>query len=227
MAARETRVVVSGDALPLAVFARAPRAGRAKTRLAPVLGDEGAAHLYSAFLRDTLRTCRRVTSVDLTVWAADDPDDPLLVDLIGPATPCRRQAEGDLGRRMGAALAAGIARSGACIVVGSDVPTLPASQIASAADALARADVVLGPAADGGYYLVGARAEVPRIFDGVRWSTRHTLADTRAAARREGLRVVETSPWYDVDTPRDLSLLRAHLALVPAAAPATARALGV
>jgi len=216
----------------LAVFARAPIAGAAKTRLAPALGADGAARLYAAFLADTLALAHSAQSAGLletALWlaAAADTEEPTLRDVPGvTALPLRVQPPGDLGARMAAALAAGVASHGAALVLGSDAPTLPLALLRAARAALDRADLVLAPSADGGYVVIGARVPVaPALFDGVRFSTRHALADTLAGATRAGLSVTCVAPWYDVDTPDDLRLLRTHLTLVPSAAPHTARAL--
>lgn len=211
---------------PLAIFARAPVAGRAKTRLGAMLGADGAARLYDGFLEDVIRTCRSVAAVAPALWIAGDPDDARLVELAARYDLERhRQPDGDLGVRMAAALAAGCERAGHALVIGTDSPTLPATYVRSAAYALQdeAAEVVLGPSADGGYWIVGVRSHVPaaRIFEGVQWSAPTTLAETVAGASREGARVKLLPPWYDVDTPEDLRILRAHLAVDPAAAPAT------
>lgn len=212
--------------IPLALFGRAPRPGATKTRLVPALGAQGAADLYAAFLVDSLARCYECADVvDVTLWVADEPDDPVLAALCADV-PRRSQPAGGLGARMAFALGEALDVASRAMVVGSDLPTLPAAYLRAAAVALEVADVVLGPSADGGYYLVGARGRVPRIFDGIRWSTRHTLADTLEAADRSGLAVRLLPPWYDVDEPKDLRLLRAHLAITPDAAPATAHYLG-
>jgi hypothetical protein len=186
---------------------------------------ERAAALHAAFLEDTLATCGRA-GFDVTLWSAGAPDDP---DLLAHARglPTRAQGEGDLGARMSRTLAHEIARSGAGLVVGSDAPTLPASYLELARDALRGRDAVVGPAADGGYWLVGASRRVPPIFEQIRWSTRHVLDDTRAAARAAGIDLALLPPWYDVDDAADLALLHAHLSVAPRAAPATARCLGL
>jgi rSAM/selenodomain-associated transferase 1 len=191
----------------VAVFARAP--GNGKTRLAASIGVERAAALSRAFLVDTLRTTDAITST--RVWAASDDDARVLRGLLEREVFVQRGA--DLGERMRAVMPA--------IIVGSDAPSLPARLIRSAIAALERHDFVLGPSADGGYYLFGARAAVPSL-EGVRWSTRFALEDTRAAL---GGSCALLAPWFDVDTAEDLRLLGAHLALRPRAAPETARVL--
>jgi rSAM/selenodomain-associated transferase 1 len=206
----------------LQLFARAPVAGRAKTRLSPVVGTEGAAALYAAFLRDTCATVARAGGFEASLWVAGDPDHPTLAE---HGLPRRAQRGDNLGERMHGALREGLAVADAAFVLGTDLPTLPAGHLRQAARALRGADVVLGPAADGGYYLIGVRGPAPRalsaLFSGVRWSSPHTLSDTLALSARAGLRVATVGPWYDVDRPEDLSLLRLHLRLDPTLAPAT------
>jgi rSAM/selenodomain-associated transferase 1 len=216
---------------PLAIFARAPRAGRTKTRLEPQLGAEGAARLYAAFLEDVVAGCAAVPEIEAEIWAAspEDHEDDTLRSLAAQHRLDRHvQPHADLGARMAAALDAAIAKRGRGLVLGTDAPTLPRAWLTAAARALDEADVVLGPSADGGYWTVGARAGVTpaALFAGVRWSVPTTLAETLANVARLGHRAALLSPWYDVDTPDDLRTLRAHLALDRAAAPATARALG-
>lgn len=192
----------------LAIFARAP-AERVKTRL--LLDPKRATRLYAAMLEDVVDTARRVSS-ELQVWYAD---------AIGPdfGLVTHHQRGDDLGARMQHALATLLESHESAILIGSDAPTLPERCIRAAIDALHDHSLVLGPSADGGYYLIGAR-RVPS-FESVRWSTSTTLADTCAA--NPGAHCVE--PWYDVDRPADLTLLSTHLRLDPEAAPVTARLL--
>lgn len=206
---------------PIAVFLRPPDAGVTKTRLSPALGDAGAAALYEAFVEDVLGRCASVPGLRPELWVAGDVDHAFI--RAQDSTLRRlRQPDLDLGGRMAQALGAAISQAGRGLIIGTDSPTLPAAHLAAARDLLDTADVVLGPSADGGYYLVGASRRVPDVFTGVRYSTAHCLADTLARARRCAMTVALLPPWYDVDTPQDLRLLRLHLALDPAQAPATA-----
>jgi rSAM/selenodomain-associated transferase 1 len=213
-------------AAALALFARPVVAGATKTRLAARLGADGAAALYAAFVTDTLATVRAVPELDATLWVAGDPHHP---SLVGHALLRTRQPEGDLGARMAAALRQGLTEAPRALVLGTDTPTLPADHLSRALRLLDDHDVVLGPAADGGYYLIGAQRPatglLPDLFSGVRWSSPRTLADTLDLTARTGLRVGLAPPWYDVDDAPDLALLRLHLSLDPRAAPATHQAL--
>ncbi len=210
----------------LAVLVRPPVAGVTKTRLAESLGDQGAAELYEAFVDDTLRLCERIRSVgrvDVALWCAGAPADRVASWATSMGTTVRAQPEGDLGVRLGATFEEGLARYERVLIIGSDAPTLPVGLIVEAFDALADAAIVLGPASDGGYYAIGASHRVRPSFEGVRWSTSTAFDDTKKA--NAGVQMAVTSPWYDVDEPGDLHLLRAHLSIVPSAAPATAKRL--
>jgi len=210
----------------LCIFARPVIAGRTKTRLSPALGMDGAAVLYRAFLSDTLRGLSALPQVHPTLWVAGDPDHPSLADITVPRRP---QQGSDLGARLAAAMLD--APRQAALVIGSDAPTLPPAYLAQAHAHLERgeAPLVLGPTADGGFYLIGARPDAALALRGplseVRWSSCHTLGDTLRAAAEQGLAAHLLPPWYDVDGPEDLELLRLHLALAPDAAPATRHAL--
>ncbi len=198
--------------IAVAVFAKVPVPGRVKTRLQPALGADRACALYRAMLHDTLDKLAQ-TSFAVELWVAGG---------MGPrrGLPTFAQRGSDLGERMAGAFAAMLGRADAALIVGSDVPTLPLRCLHAAAAHLRRGDAVLGPASDGGYYLIGAR-EVPS-FEAVRWSTCHALADTERT-----LRARRIEPWYDVDRPDDLRLLHAHLSLQPSDAPHTTRVLGL
>jgi rSAM/selenodomain-associated transferase 1 len=208
----------------LAVFVRPPTAGKVKTRLAGLFGDRGAAELYHAFVEDTLRLCSRVRAagrVDVTLWSAG-PEDEIVSDWARRLdVPTRLQPEGDLGVKLGAAFDEGLRRYERVVIIGSDTPTLPIGLIVAALDSLENAPIVLGPANDGGYYAIGASHSVRPSFERVRWSTPDALQDTMTANVDRNVAIL--APWYDIDEPEDLGILRAHLSVDPTAAPATAR----
>jgi glycosyltransferase A (GT-A) superfamily protein (DUF2064 family) len=155
---------------------------------------------------------------------AGDPEDATICRIAAAHGFARAaQCDGDLGARMAAALGEAQARGPACLI-GSDAPTLPRARLADALERAARHDVVLGPSTDGGYWLVGGRTPAPELFRDMPWSTPAVLPET---LRRLAGRDVALLPFhYDVDEPHDLTLLCAHLlVLPPAVAPATRRAL--
>jgi hypothetical protein len=205
---------VSTAAPVLVVMAKEPRIGSVKTRLAAELGDAAALELYRAFLLDKVDQVRAVRGARAAVAFAPPDAAGRMRDLLGPDLELVPQRGADLGERLANVtkdlLAAG---APAVILVDSDTPTLPLELLEEAARAIASSevDVVLGPASDGGYYLIGLRAARRELFEGVAWSTHRVLSQTLAAAEREGLRVHLLQSWYDVDEPADLDRLAAQL----------------
>lgn len=213
----------------IAVFLRPPVVGEVKTRLAAVIGTEAATQLYRAFLEDTLTKVGAIAqarSVRVELWVAGDPQHPSLAWIDRP-WPRYAQPASDLGTRQEVALTHCLTHSENALCLGSDLPTLPPANLERALTTLASGQPVLGPAADGGYYLLGLHADCPAgLLADVRWSHRHTLADTRRALSAHGLQALELPPHYDVDNQADLRLLATHLALDSTAAPQTQVALG-
>ncbi|HYR97147.1 MAG TPA: TIGR04282 family arsenosugar biosynthesis glycosyltransferase [Candidatus Binatus sp.] len=191
-------------------MAKYPVPGRVKTRLARVLGPERACELFRAFILDLADRLRplpyRVT------WAYSPPAAPF-PRLVGGAR-CRAQRGRDLGARMAHALAAEFAeRRQSVLVIGADTPHVPEATLAEAATMLCgRADLVLGPAADGGYYLIGLRAPAPSLFTGITWGTDGVLAATLERAGVRGLRTHLLPSSFDIDEVDDLVRLRALIA---------------
>lgn len=186
----------------IAVFAKAPVPGYAKTRLIPLLGAEGAAQLQARLIEHTLRTVAATGLGPVTLWGAPDSDDRFLK---AAALRCGAglvpQPEGDLGARM---LAAFAAAEGPLVLVGTDSPCLTPQDLRDAAAALAAgAEVVIAPAEDGGYALIAATRPWPNLFANMPWSTEQVAAQTRLRAHAAGLQLVEIRTVWDVDTPAD------------------------
>lgn len=195
----------------LGVFARHPVAGSVKTRLSPALPPALAARLYAALLADTQAAAAACADTRTWWWADDGP-------ALGDAAFAeRRQEGGTLGERLAHAMGAmhamrdGEARARA-VIVGSDCPALAPAHLRAAFAALEEADVVLGPAVDGGYWLVGARCECGALFDDVPWSTPDVLRLTRERALEHGWSVATLVTLRDLDEPADLVALVAALA---------------
>lgn len=200
----------------LIVFAREPVAGHTKTRLTPPLSASDAAALYACFVRDVLDTARRVAGISVTIAYTPVAAGRYFAG-VAPDLAARPQRGADLGERMDTALAEAFAQGAAiAVIVGSDSPNLPDDYLAQAfAELAAGAELVLGPADDGGYYLLGVRAPQPRLLRTVPLSTPTVLADTLHVARELGLRVALLPPWYDIDTVADLRRLATGLAHGP------------
>jgi uncharacterized protein len=191
----------------IAILAKAPLPGHAKTRLAPALGADGAAALQARFIERTVTTAQSAAIGPVTLWAAPDQNHPAfqtLSALFGVAL--ERQPNADLGGRMLAAVAAA---QGPVLVIGTDCPALTAEHLSNAADVLRDGcDAVVIPAEDGGYALIGMRKPQPSLFDGVPWSTATVMAETRRRLRAARLVWREPARLWDVDEPEDLARMR-------------------
>ncbi len=210
---------MAGDVL--CVLAKSPRPGEVKTRLVPAVGPDGAATLARAFLDDTMALARRFPWARVAVAIAGDPaslDLPADVE-VWP------QGEGDLGKRMERALLRALARGPRAILVGADSPGLPARLVEAARSSLAAHGAVIGPADDGGFFLIGLDRCEPGLLAGLPWSRPDTLVHAEARLRGTGRAVARTEPWFDVDEPADLARLARLVACREVEAPATARAL--
>ena len=191
------------------VFARAPEPGEAKTRLIPALGAEGAARLHRRLVEDTVRTARQARIGPVTMWCTPDPSHPDLVALAerhGAGLATQRGA--GLGERMHDALRDGLSTCRGALVVGSDCPFLTAADLADAASLLAAGrDAVIGPASDGGYYLLAVKRADEALFSAIAWGTSGVLQATRARMQRLGWHWSELATKSDIDRPEDLALL--------------------
>lgn len=191
----------------LIVFAKAPVAGFAKTRLIPALGATGAAALAARLLAHAVDAATAAALGPVEVCATPDATHPAFASLAGRVS-LSVQGEGDLGARMARAferaLGVGPAGTARCLLIGTDAPGIDAAYLRAAAAALDRGDAVFGPALDGGYTLVGLRRPAPALFTGMRWSTPQVMAETRARLGRLGLRATELAPLSDIDEPADL-----------------------
>ncbi len=217
------------------IMARSPAAGDApKTRLADAVPREAdRRRLYAAFLADTIAACRTIEGAALRIAYTPDGGRAGLPELGAGDGELLAQRGADLGARERGVFE-DLFRAGfeKVVLIGSDLPTLPPAHVRRAIERVSPGRVVLGPSADGGYYLIALAAPaagmpVPDLFSRIRWSTPAALADTRAAAGRAGVGIVLVPGWHDVDDAAGLARLRADLrqAATPARAPATARAL--
>jgi rSAM/selenodomain-associated transferase 1 len=188
----------------IAVLARAAVAGAAKTRLIPLLGAEGAAALQAALTAQALRRAH-ATGLPALLWVAGTPDDALRRQAAALQLAIRPQPSGDLGDRMLAAVSHAHAAGAACLVIGTDCPAQTPADLLQAAALLGTHDVVLQPAHDGGYVLIGMRQPVPQLFAQMPWGGDTVCAQTVSACRRLGLRVAQLRPLPDLDRPDDLA----------------------
>lgn len=204
-------------ATTLVIFARLPAAGCVKTRLAAALGDARAAALYEAFLADLADRLRGTCDRRAIAYTPDSPEArAYFQDLAADDYVLWPQPDGTLGVRLAECFDAHLRHVRRVIVIGSDAPTLPAERIQEAAAALAASDCVLGPAVDGGYYLVALRRPCFELFTEIDWDGPDVLEQTVLRVQSAGLTLDVLSPWYDVDTVGDLHALRGHLSALRA-----------
>lgn len=196
----------------VAVFARPATPGACKTRLIPALGEVGAARLAAAMLEDTLATCASLPWADPVVASTE------------PGEGVWEQGDGDLGARIERILRRAMGPDGA-IALGADSPGLPASALDMARAALREHDAVIGPATDGGFYLLGLRHCPEGLLADLPWSDPDTGSATWLRLLETGCSVAMLPEWLDVDVPDDLHALRRLLHANPAAAPHTRAAL--
>jgi uncharacterized protein len=191
----------------LIIFTRYPEPGKAKTRLIPVLGKEGAANLHRLMAQRTIAHALVLeNSRQLSVAIHyTDSSQQLMQDWLGTDIIYHQQSDGDLGERMSAALQKSLDLGiDKVVIIGTDCPKLKPEIIAKAFDELSDQDLVLGPAKDGGYYLIGLRRRIPELFDGINWGTSEVFADTLAIAQKLSLSIGVLPILADIDRPEDL-----------------------
>jgi uncharacterized protein len=219
---RDTAVRSSGSDRVLVIMAKAPRPGEVKTRLTPRLSPEAVTAFYCCLLDDTLALARSLSDVEVAIMCPESDVNELARLASNEASVVAQKGEG---------LAAGLTSVFAHFAEGhqrrvvafnSDSPHLPRSVLEDAFETLAASDMVVGPTHDGGYYLVGAKAAHPALFDGDGMGTKSALDALLARARGLQLSVGFTDPFYDIDVEGDLTRLAAELRLAPDRAPRTA-----
>jgi len=186
------------------LFVKAPRAGFVKTRLAQTVGAQTALDAYRTLVEVITTRLAPLREVELRFAPADAEEEirPWLAD----GWTCRPQSEGDLGQRLSQAFEQAFQQGNQrVIIIGSDCPYLTVEDIEDATRALDTADLVLGPATDGGYWLIGLSRPVPELFSQINWSTETVLEETMAKARAAGLKVHLLRELSDVDTLADLT----------------------
>ena len=191
----------------LIIFAKQPAPGAVKTRLAPPLTPETAAELYACMLQDTLDMALHLAGITPFIFYQGGAGAAGFFAAAAPGIAAEPQQGRDLGERMKRAFAAIAARGCREIaIIGTDAPDLPAGYVVAAFTQLEdeHTDVVFGPAADGGYYLLAMKRVWDELFLDIPWSSAAVLAVSAAKAKAAHLGVALLPPWYDLDTPADL-----------------------
>ena len=190
---------------PIALMAKAPLPGLAKTRLAPALGAAGAAALAERLLEHAAGQAALAALGKVTLWATPDCSHPVFARLQRRhGLALALQGAGDIGQRMAQVFAAA---RGPLLLMGTDVPGITAAVLRQAAELLSAHDAVFVPALDGGYGLIGLQRHAPSLFGGIAWSTSQVMATTRLRLAEAGLRPVELPALADIDLPADLARL--------------------
>src|SRR5690242_10390934 len=193
----------------VAVFAKAPVAGRVKTRLAGVLGEEGAARLAESLASHALSTAVASGVGAVELWCSPDATHPFFARCAArmPVT-LREQRGADLGERMDNAIREALAAGSPVIVIGADCPALDAAALRRAAAALSHHDAVFVPAEDGGYVLVAMARPVAGLFEGMGWGGAAVIRRTSESPVPAHGRWQELKPLWDVDRPEDYERMR-------------------
>ncbi len=194
------------------LFAKKPEPGSVKTRLQPEFSSIESAELYSNFIKDCIENLARA-SVDHRLIAYSPLDAEAVLRKLNNSLGSFEyfpQGSGDLGARLNRAFNFIFAKGAERVVaLGTDTPSLPPHYINLAFDLLNSHDVVLGPAMDGGYYLIGSRIDVGNLFKDVFWGTEYVFEQTIASLK--GVSFGLLPPWYDIDRPQDVKFLINHL----------------
>jgi uncharacterized protein len=199
----------STEPVTIAILAKAPIPGLAKTRLIPALGAHGAAMLQEALTARAVETAIAAQTGPVMLWATPDATHPSFRELVVKSQiAIKRQPDGDLGARM---LAACDASAGPVLVIGTDCPSLsPATLLQAASTLRGGSDVVVIPAEDGGYVLIGMRKPQPTLFGAMPWGTDTVMTETRNRAAGAKLRCRELPTLWDIDRPEDVEKLRGN-----------------
>ena len=191
------------------IFAKAPVPGEVKTRLIPTLGEQGAAMLHTALVERAITTAK-ATRLDVVLCCAPDVTHNFFTDCADDfdIALAKQNTDPNLGCRMLAGLNEALLCWPRVLLIGADCPALDKRHLLEAAEKLATHDVVLTPADDGGYVLIGARQTRPAMFAGIDWGTDRVLAQQHAALNNAGLTAHDMQGLWDVDRPDDLARLK-------------------
>ncbi|MFK7732001.1 MAG: TIGR04282 family arsenosugar biosynthesis glycosyltransferase [Pseudomonadales bacterium] len=188
------------------IFARAPRLGRVKTRLNKALPPDKVLDLHKRLLKHALANVMKVSGVQVELWVDENPSDLFFEQLQTefPEISIYLQAPGDLGAKMLHALSQSVDERQASVIIGSDCPAIDSYYIQASLNALEDQDLVIGPASDGGYVLIGTKHKSLPVFDGIDWGTEQVLQQTLQIAVQSDFRVRLMAELNDVDEPYDL-----------------------
>lgn len=207
----------------MCIFAKPPLAGLAKTRLAKDIGTDAATRVAKAFVLDTWNAVASIPWADPVLACSEENAE--LRQMVQGAGEFWLQGPGDLGARLDRILTRATAQGTPAIAIGADTPGLPVDRLQDAHALVHQTGAVIGPADDGGFYLLGLKTVPPKLFNDVSWGTSAVFAAMTARLAAMGVQTARLSPWFDVDHAEDLLRLRRLLQSGTIAAPATLAAL--
>jgi len=192
------------------VFARSPVVGQVKTRLEPMLGQQGALTLHKALIEQVITTVRDCNLSAMELWVSSNKHHEYFLSLCNSMNiNIHEQCGSDLGARMAHAASDALQRAHYVVLLGADCPSVDAGYLNQALQLLERGeDIVIGPAEDGGYVLLGLRQVPAEIFTEIPWGTAEVMQLTRQRLQQTGKKWIELSERWDVDRPEDLLRLR-------------------
>ncbi|WP_017306087.1 TIGR04282 family arsenosugar biosynthesis glycosyltransferase [Spirulina subsalsa] len=199
----------------LIIFTRYPEPGKTKTRLIPVLGATGAAEIQRQMTEHTLKQARCLSNLSLDIYFAGG-NPTLMAEWLGSDLHYKPQSQGDLGQRMAEAFRQAFQEGQErVLIIGIDCPGLTQTILEQGFRALQHHDLVIGPAEDGGYYLIGLNRLIPELFQGIAWGTDRVFAQTGEIAQGLGCAIATLPQLPDIDTPQDLPLWEQYYPLPP------------
>jgi len=186
------------------IFTKAPVAGQCKTRLIPLLGEQGATDFYKHLVRHCVNTARQLRNIDIAIYTYPDTQHAFIQQLnTDHRTSLHCQQGKDLGERMHHAIASSLKTYSQCVLIGSDCPIINTRYIEQAFSALNDHDISLGPASDGGYVLIGCRHIAPAVFSNTTWSNNKVLQQAIKNIKRINYSHHLLNTLWDIDTPDD------------------------
>lgn len=190
------------------VFQKNLISGKVKTRLAKTLGDEVAMEIYRSLIKSTYDEISKLKEVDIFIYLSDYVEE-LPFDIKGKIYKIHAQKGKDLGERMNEAFKDCFDHGyEKCLIIGTDCPEITAQDLQLALDKLYFKDLVIGPAEDGGYYLLGIKKHTPSLFESINWSTDQVMTSTIQKAEEQGLSYDKLKTLNDIDTEEDWKLYK-------------------
>lgn len=198
------------------IFTKAPIIGKVKTRFQPAITKEVSFKIHTAFVKDMIAKIGAIQGVRKYLFYDFKEGNRVINNLIkGIGFKVFLQKGKDLGEKMQNALYR-IMKSDMdkVVIIGTDSPTLPSEYISQAFVVLDKKDTVIGPATDGGYYLIGMKGHICGLFDNIEWGTNKVIRQTLDNVRHKNLSIGVLPPWYDIDTIDDIVYLKDHIELL-------------